>query len=184
MALTVTPGGASDDALLSYDDFVTYAEAHGWEYTAFDDDAIEASLRRGTVYVEGLGGPTPSLTTRWPGTKSSAAQRRAWPRVGAAYVDGTPIASDVIPAPVEDAVAEAAWFDLGSAGTLFSTITASEVVKQEKVGPLSVTYQDARTTADMRPMLTSVHDLLAGLLIPDLTGPKLYLQSIGGSTGL
>jgi hypothetical protein len=187
MALTVTPGGASDDALLSLAAFKAYADARNWDYSGFDDATeIEPAIRIGTVFVEGVGGPTADLPSRWPGTKASATQRRLWPRAGATDVDGLAIGSTTIPAPVEDAVAEAAWYELNNPGVLHAKITPSEVVKQEKVGPLSVTYQDGSTgTAwDYRPMLTVIADLLAAILIPDLKGPSLYMASIGRSTGL
>lgn len=185
MALTVTPGGASDDAMLTLTAFKAYADAWGWDYSAFDDeDDIEPSIRRGTVFVEGIGGPTETLPTRWPGKKASASQRRLWPRVGATDVDGLAIDSATIPTAIADAVAEAAWYDMNNPDVLHSRITPSEVVTQEKVGPLSVTYRDGSTAADFRPALTAISDLLAAILIPDLTGPKLYMQSIGRSTGL
>lgn len=182
MTLTVTPGGASDDALLTLAAFKSYADARNWDYSSFDDEtAIEPAIRVGTVFVEGVGGPTADLSTQWPGKKASASQRRLWPRSGAKDVDGLAINDATIPAAVADAVAEAAWYEINNPGTLHSQITPSEVIKQEKVGPLSVTYQDGSTgTAwDYRPMLTVISDLLAAILIPDLKGPKLYLQSIG-----
>lgn len=187
MALTVTPGGASDDALLTLAAFKVYADARNWDYSAFDDDTkIEPAIRVGTVFVEGVGGPTADLPSRWPGKKASATQRRLWPRSGAKDVDGLAIDASTIPAAVADAVAEAAWYELNNPGTLHAKITPSEVVKQEKVGPLSVTYQDGSTgTAwDYRPMLTAINDLLAAILIPDLKGPSLYMASIGRGTGL
>jgi hypothetical protein len=182
MALTVTPGGASDDAMLTLSGFKAYADARNWDYSGFDDTtAIEPAIRVGTVFVEGVGGPTAGLSSRWPGKKASASQRRIWPRTGAKDVDGLAIDADTIPASVEGAVAEAAWYELNNAGTLHAQINPSEVVKQEKVGPLSVTYQDGSTgTAwDYRPMLTVINDLLAPILIHELKGPSLYMQSIG-----
>lgn len=186
MVLTVTPGGASDDALVDLADFQAYCSARGYDLDSYSDADQEQAIRRATVWVEGVGGPTTDLPSRWPGKKASAAQRRLWPRSGAKDVDGLAIDDDTIPAPIEDAVCEAAFYDLGNPGVLHSQITPSEVVKQEKVGPISTTYQDGSTgtAADYRPMLTVVNDLLSAILIPDLKGPQLYMQSIGRRTGL
>ena len=52
MTLTVTPGGASDDALLTLAAFKSYADARNWDYSSFDDEtAIEPAIRVGTVFV-------------------------------------------------------------------------------------------------------------------------------------
>lgn len=179
MALTVTPGGASDDALVTLAAFQTYCAARGYYLDSYVDTEQEQSIRKATVWVEGIGGRTERLATRWPGKKASATQRRTWPRSGAKDVDGLAIDDATIPAAIEDAVCEAAFYDLGNPGVLHAVVTPTEVVKQEKVGPLSVTYADGKTSDDARPMLTVVKDLLAGILIPDLVGPRSYMQSIG-----
>lgn len=181
MALTVTPGGASDDALLSLAAFQAYCDARGYDYSSFSTTAQEQSIRKGTVWVEGVGGPTERLPTRWPGAKTSSTQRREWPRTGAAYVDGTSISSTVVPAQVEDAVAEAAWYDLNNAGELFAVLAPSDVVKSESVGGagVRVEYRDGADVQAGRKMLTVVRDLLAPVLVPDLAGPRLYMQGIG-----
>lgn len=184
MTLTVTPGGASDDALVTLAAFKAYADARGWDYSAMNDTAdLEPAIRRGTVWVEGMGGPTDRLPKRWPGVKASATQRREWPRSGAVYTDGTAISSTVIPPQVEDAVCEAAWFDLNNAGELFATVTPSGVVKSESVGSagVKVEYRDGGDVQAARVMLTSVRDLLAPILIPDLKGPSLYMRSLGAA---
>lgn len=180
MALTVTPGGASDDALVTLDTFQTYCTAHGYDLDDYATTQQEQAIRRGTVWVEGMAARTDRLATRWPGVKANGTQRREWPRSGATQVDGTAISDDVIPAAVEDAVCEVAFYDLGNPDVLYTAITPTEVVTQEKVGPISVTYADGRIADDARPMLTMVKDLLAPILVPDLSGPRSYMQSIGG----
>lgn len=182
MALTVTPGGASDDALLTLAAFKTYCAARGYVLTSYTDPQMEQSIRLGTVWVEGVGFISDRLPTRWPGVKAAATQRRVFPRSGATEVDGSAIDDSTIPAAVEDAVAEAAFYDLGNPGVLHTQITPSEAIKQEKVGPLSTTYHDPQGAGALRAMLTSVEDLLAPILIPDLTGPGMYMQSIGKNT--
>jgi len=182
MALTVTPSGAADDAMLTLAAFQSYCSAHGHDLTDYTDTQQEQSIRGGTIWVEGIGAISDRLPTRWPGVKASATQRRVWPRSGAKEVDGTAIASDTIPAAVQDAVAEAAFYDLGNPGVLHTRITPSEAVKQEKVGPLSTTYHDPQSVGDLRAMLTVVDDLLSVILIPDPKGPGLYFQSVGKNT--
>jgi len=182
MALTVTPGGASDDALITLANFQTYCASMGHVLTDYTDTQQEQAIRGGTSWVEGVGAISDRLPTRWPGVKTSATQRRTWPRSGATEVDGTAIASDIIPAAVQDAVAEAAFYALGNPGVLHTQITPAEAVKQEKVGPLSVTYHDPKGASDLRAMLTVVDDLLSAILIPDLKGPGLYFQSVGRNT--
>lgn len=182
MALTVTPGGASDDALITLADFQSYCASMGHDLTDYTDTQQEQAIRGGTIWVEGVGAISDRLPTRWPGVKASATQRRVWPRAGATEVDGTAIAVDTIPAAVQEAVAEAAFYDLGNPGVLHAQITPAEAIKQEKIGPLSTTYHDPQAAGDLRAMLTVVDDLLSAILIPDLKGPGLYLQSIGKNT--
>lgn len=179
MTLTVTPGGASDDALVSLTDFQSYCDARGHDYSPYSTDQQEQAIRRATVWIEGVGGPTQDLPKRWPGRRASATQRRQWPRTGAKDVDGLMIPDDAIPAAIQDAVCETAFYDLENPDVLHSQVTPTDVVKQEKIGPISVTYADGSKPADFRPMLTVVNDLLASILIPDLTGPSLYMQSVG-----
>lgn len=182
MALTITPGGASDDALVTLAVFQSYCAAMGHDLTDYTEPQQEQAIRGGTIWVEGIGAISDRLPTRWPGVKASATQRRTWPRSGATEVDGTAIAGDTIPAAVQDAVCEAAFYDLDNPGVLHTQITPAEAVKQEKVGPLSITYQDPQAAGDLRAMLSVVDDLLSAILIPDLKGPGLYLQSIGKVT--
>lgn len=165
MALTVTPGGASDDALLTLAAWKTYAAAQGWTYSGVYTDAqIEASIRRGTVYVEGLGAPSRSGGVRWPGERATSTQRRVWPRTGATYLDGTVIASDVIPGQVGDAVAEAAWYDLNNAGKLQGSVVSG--LKSAGAGPARVEFMEGASADDMRSRLAVVSDLLADILRP------------------
>jgi len=180
VALTVTPGGASDDALGTLAAFKAYHDARGNDYSAYSDTAIEQSIRRGTVWVEGLGARTKGrVGSRWPGARASATQRREWPRSGALRVDGTAIASSTIPAEVEEAVFEAAFYDLGNSGLLHATVTPAEIATSEAVGPIKVSYATAEQHHAARVMLTVVDDLLSSILIPEPKGPFLYMQGIG-----
>lgn len=167
MALTVTPGGASDDALVSLADFQAYCTARGYALGDYTDTQQEQAIRRATVWVEGLGAPKASGFQRWPGARAAATQRRLWPRAGATYRDGTAIPSGVIPAPIEEAVSEAAFFDLGNTGQLHANFTPAEIVSRAKAGPAEVTYEGATDERAARLMLSAVQDLLADILLPE-----------------
>jgi len=182
MTLTVTPGGASDDSLVTLAVFQAYCAARGHDLADYTDTQQEQSIRRGTVWVEGLGARTRGkIGNRWPGQRTTSTQRREWPRSGAVRVDGTAIPGATIPADVADAVCEAAFYDLTNAGLLHQTVTPAEIVTSEAVGPLKVSYATPEQHHAARVMLTVVDDLLQSILIPEPKGPFLYLQGIGPS---
>lgn len=170
MALTVTPGGVSDDALVSLADFQAYCSARGYSLLGVVDATQEQSIRLATVWVEGMGHREKG-GTRWPGKRTSDTQRRLFPRTGATYRDGTAIAADIIPACVADAVCEAAAFDLTNPGALTGSLNLSEVVTSAGAGPAKVTFRDAKTEREARTMIQSVSDLLADLLLPETYRP-------------
>lgn len=180
MSLTVTPGGASDDALVTLAAFQAYCGDRGFDL-AFIDVEQEQAIRRATVWVEAMGRPTGYLATRWPGAKASAAQRRAWPRAGATYTDGTAIPGDEIPPAVQDAVCEVAFFDLSNPGQLNAAVTPSGVIKSESVGNagVKVEYQDGADMHAARVMVVAAYDLLSGILKPDFRGPQAFIGSVG-----
>lgn len=187
MTLVVTPGGPLDDSLTTLAEFKAYAASLGYDYSSYDDEAdIEPALRVATVWVEGFGGATATMSSRWPGKRSTATQRRLWPRSSAVYTDGTPIDSETVPTQVKDAVSEAAWHVLtNGAASLKQVLTPSSTVLKQKIAidGIETTYQSnitADSVRNARVMLTVVEDLLSGVLVPELTGPLLYMKSIGG----
>ncbi len=184
MTLTVTPGDASADSYADLNTFATYCANFDKSLSNFTEEGMEASLRRGTIFVEGLGGSVGNLVTRWPGVRGSTTQRREWPRSGAARLDGTALVADAIPTDVVDATCAAAYFDLTNPNILHAQITPSEIVKSAGAGPAKVTFQDPKTTRDARAMLSEVEDYLAQILIPYTKGPRLYMKSIGGNVGV
>lgn len=97
----------------------------------------EAALRKATDYMVGRYG------LRWKGDRVSELQELDWPRE-AAYANGFLIDSDTVPVAVQRACAELAV--RASADDLQPD--AGPQVKQETVGPISVTYMDGARQSD------------------------------------
>jgi hypothetical protein len=182
MALTVTPGGAADDSLLTLADFETYCTAYGHDVSSYTDAAKEVALRRGTLWVEGIGARGATRTYRWPGTRATSTQARAHPRTGALRPDGTSLSSTVIWPEVGYAVAEVAVYDLANPTALFTVVTPAAIRKHVKVGEIEVEYFKSQRWEDARPMLTAVSDLLSDILIPERVGKSAELFAVGRGT--
>lgn len=172
MSLTVEDGTGLADAesFLSVADAQAYWTAHGHSYAGKTDTEIEQALRRATQYITGR------YRGRWPGTALNGRdQALPWPREDATDIDGEEIASDELPQELLDALAEAAIRELNDPGSLTPDSTETDRVKREKVGPLEVEYAGG-TTADVRPTVTLIDELLAPILsVPDL-GSTTFLQ--------
>jgi hypothetical protein len=148
MALIVEDGTGKTDAesYISVADADTYFNNRGnATWAALTSTAKEQALRKATDYMQA------SYTLRWDGIKVSSTQALDWPRayveikqatggyssLPAYYVD------NAVPVVVANACAELAV--RASAADLLADAGAQ--VKQEVVGPLSVTYADgARQT--------------------------------------
>lgn len=170
MALTVTPGGPADDSLVDRATFESYCDLMGFDYSAFTEDQRDTALRRGTIYVEGL--------SSWPGQRATTTQRRLFPRSGLLDADGLAYPSDTVPPPVQDAVCEAAFFDLGSPGVLNKALDASAKKVLTKVDKISWTLVGADGDRGLRVELTAVTDLLRPIMIGDT---NFFFGSAGGS---
>lgn len=182
MALTVTPGGAADDSLLTLAYFKTYCTAMGKAYDTYDDETdIEPAIRKATIFVEGLGSPQHTRKLLWPGSKTNGTQRRLFPRTNATEVDGTAIDSATIPLAVQEAVAEAAHYELENAGTLQAAVVLGQVASKESVGSagVSVSYKNEATMQQARTMLTAVSDLLSPILRSEGKGKSMYMKTVG-----
>jgi hypothetical protein len=130
MAIVIEDGtGLADaEAYISVADADTYFAARGnAAWAALTEPQKEQALRLGTDYMGQAYGQ------RWCGTRTTTTQALDWPRTGACG-----IAADVVPVAVKRANAELAV--RASAGVLLSDQGAQ--VKQEVVGPISVTYAD------------------------------------------
>lgn len=134
MALIVEDGTGLADAesYISVADADTYFAARGnAAWAALATEAKEQALRAGSDYMLAVYGP------RWKGSRMTATQALDWPRSGV-VANGFEVDDDVVPLPVARANAELAV--RASAGPLLGDQGAA--VKQEVVGPISVTYQD------------------------------------------
>lgn len=106
-------------------------------WTALAVPAKEAALRKGTDYMEG------AFRSRWKGRRVLSTQALSWPRYSV-VVDGILQPSNIVPATVARACAELAL--RASAAPLAPDLGAQ--VKQETVGPISVTYADGARQSD------------------------------------
>lgn len=174
MALTVEDGTGltGADAMIS----VTYADTyHGdrGNSTWTGTDAVkEAAIRRASFFM--------TNSYRWKGYPINGRdQAMAWPRSYVTDGEGYPVASNAVPAEVQQACAEIALRELVSAGSMTPDYTPSERVKREQVGPLSVEYDLSRPDAEaVRPVLLIVRDLIGGLLAT--TGNRLAGGAVRG----
>lgn len=131
MALVVEDGTGLPDAeaYISVADTDAYFSARGnTAWAALSTDQKEQALRLGADYMGQVYGP------RWCGERATSTQALDWPRI-----DACSIASDVVPVAVKRANAELAVRSATSGALLAD---AGAQVKQETVGPISVTYAD------------------------------------------
>jgi len=166
MTLTVEDGTGREDAnaLIS----VAYADTYHSElanatWTGATDDK-EAAIRRASALL--------TNGYRWQGNKVNGRdQTMAWPRYDVVDEDGYAIASDAVPREIQQACAEIALAELVTPGVMTPTVVLSDRVKSERVGPLSVEYQNARTDAGAdRPVLLAVGDLVGRFLSGSSSG--------------
>jgi hypothetical protein len=126
---TIVAGAESYISVADADTYFT-ARANATRDALADADK-EAALRKATDYMTGRYG------LRWKGERVSELQALDWPRSGA-YANGFLIDSGSVPVAVQRACAELAV--RASADDLAPDVGAQ--VKQEVVGPISVTYAD------------------------------------------
>jgi hypothetical protein len=172
-------GLANADSLVSATDMNAYAAARGinaWPQSPAESDAKDAALRRATSVVLGR------YRGRWSGEKTHGrAQALDWPRKNATDADGAQIADDEIPVELEQAVMEAAWREYQTPNVLSPDETATQQVKRtrQKLGPLETEteYADNPSAVESAvPILTSIDDILAPLLIREDTTRTAYLM--------
>jgi hypothetical protein len=176
MALIVEDGTGKPDAesYISVADATAYFAARGNETWAAlaDDTAREVLLRKATDYMQA------AYAGKWAGQRVSAYQALDWPR---AYVARRDVVGGYGPAPVywpNDEVPETvrrACAELAvraAAGDLSPDLTAQ--VKQETVGPISVTYADgARQSTAFR----AVDSMLSPFFLGGGTGQVAIVRA-------
>ena len=163
MALIVAPA-AGAESYISVADATAYHAARGnaaWAALP-DDTAREQKLRIATDFMGQLYG------SRWKGSRVSAAQTLDWPRYGVCS-NGFPVDSTIVPVAVANACAELALRAID--GDLAPDLGAQ--VKQETVGPISVTYADG---ARQQVAYQSVD----GMLRPYLSGSANQIKLVRG----
>lgn len=174
MALIIEDGtGLSNaDSFVSIADADAYHAAIGNSTWTGTDEVKEQALRRASRFL--------SDSFKWKGYPVRGRdQSLAWPRFYVEDSEGYGIDSDEIPSEITKATNELALLELITPGTMTPTVTLSERVKREKVGPLEVEYLNAGVDAWAdRPVVTKVIDLVGGLLRPG--GSRLQGQSFRG----
>lgn len=164
MALTVEDGTGlpEADAFVSVEDCDAYCTAQGltgWTgATRSPPDDDEAAIRRATAWL--------STSFAWKGSRAlGRVQALAWPRSDATDGEELDIDDDEVPIEVVQATCIAAAFERANPGGLMPTVTLTERIKREKVGPLETEYAVATPSPDAaKPVLTSVAALIDGLL--------------------
>lgn len=167
MTLTITPGGASDDAYISLVAYKAYADAQGFTYptTTGADDLIEQGIRRATQWIDGEYG------RRFLGVAATTTQALEWPRC---YVPwrGAYLDDETIPAQVEKATAEAARREIATPYSLSPDMKRGGLIKRVAAGSAEVEFSD-RAPAD------TVYSVIDGILAP-LVSSKA--PALSGST--
>lgn len=148
--------GSLEDATVYHSDRGNAA----WTASGVTDAQRTAALVRASSWLDGTYGD------RYSGKKTGGrSQELLWPRTGATDVECEEIEEDEIPREIEYATYEAALRELASPGSLSPDYVASERVKQEQVGDLSVTYMEGAGSADdVKPVVSVIDGILASLL--------------------
>lgn len=135
MALVTEDGTGRSDAesYASVADADAYHSAMGAaSWAVASESAREVALRKATAYVE--------AAYTWRGVRATVDQALSWPR-GDVMVDGIGVTVDEVPVQLQRAVCELALKALTA--TLMPDV-APDVVTSEAVGPVSVSYGNAR----------------------------------------
>lgn len=187
MAFIVETGqGLSNaTAFISVADAKEYWDDRGMDHSAYTDPQIQAAIIRATQYL--------SESFNWKGHRTKQrnyahpdqTQALDWPRVGVVverdtdidyggyregyygdgYGTGIIVPDNVIPPELKWATAEVAFYELSNPGAHAPVHHANQIVKTEKVGPLSVTYENSsNTSANARPTMPLITDLIGRFL--------------------
>lgn len=160
MALVTETGAglANADAFITLAFADAYHTAKGNTTWTGTDALKENAIRRATTYL--------SNSYTWKGLRSHGrSQALMWPRAGIWDQEGYGIPSDQIPIEIQNATAEIALRELVTPGAMNPDFVASDLVKKETIGPMSVEYALASVSADaQRPVLLIVRDMVSQFL--------------------
>ena len=173
VTLTIENGGGVEGAnsYLAADDFEIYADSRGYSYGA-DEDAIATALIRATAWLDA------TYRSRWPGVRTfGAMQTLLWPRkagsiVNGSYVpdrwmttvtdaEGVSIATTEIPVMLKTALAEAAYRELNSPGSLAPDLERGGAIESLQAGSVEIVYA---STAPVGTTFTQIDAILSGLI--------------------
>lgn len=158
MALTITPGGSSDDAMVSFAAVTAYATAHGLTWTV--DTALgEPAIRRASAWL--------STAFSWKGYKlNGRSQSQAFPRIGVVDGEGHDVDPDTIPVEIQSALCEASVYELANSGGLSPVVVLTDRIKSESIaGAISTEYVVSNMSVEAsRPVLLKVRELVSGLV--------------------
>lgn len=150
MALTVETGSGSStaDAYISQADADAYFAERGSPsaWSALSSDGKDAAIRYATTTLDGL--------YAWTGTIVLTTQALGWPRSGATDREGRTLASNDVPARVEDAVCELALLHAGTA--LNASYARGGAIRRERVGPLDTEYSAGASIEPLLPILDRI----------------------------
>jgi hypothetical protein len=163
-------GVAGANSYIGDAEFTAYADARLYSYGA-DADAIASALIRATAWVDA------TYRGRFPGVRSNATQALQWPRKAGSYYygvfvqdrwtttvsdsEGVPIAVDAIPQALKNAVAEAAYREIGSPGSLAPDLERGGAIQSIQAGSVEIVYSG---TAPARTTFTAIDGILASIL--------------------
>lgn len=139
--------------------FEDYTEALGYQDPGGQRDH---ALLRGSISLDA------TYAERWIGMQAAFPQDRAWPRVDAAWPDGTAVSG--IPDAVVNAAYEMAHQELLAPGSTMPVVTPGKVKRRARVeGAVDVEYardwsNDTDLVKSMTPINTKIEGLLYGLI--------------------
>jgi hypothetical protein len=137
MAIVVEDGTGKSDAesYLSVEEFKTYADGVGYDYSDYTDTQIEQALRRGTMWFDAIYG------VLLAGDLVSTTQALALPQDNLYDYRGNLAPSDSIAPVFKKATAEGVYRELVSPNSLLPVVVETEIIKSVKVDTIGVEYE-------------------------------------------
>jgi len=174
VTLIVETGEGLPDAnsYVSLDYAESYWAQRGYDASSYSDEQKEQSLIRASEYI--------TYSFEWPGYRKNGRtdvdgyQGLAWPRYYALDKEGHTVGLDSVPREVQFATCELAFYELQNPHALQPTFQVNEQIKRIKAGDAEIEFDGTYSIAtSARPILVSVQDLLADLVVGSLEEPKI-----------